>query len=314
MIQKTIEALRLKNKYKGEAYLLFITLLWSGTFVIIKEALADSSPVVFLSLRFSLAAIILLPFALKYFKPLGIKEIKAGIFLGFLMFLAFAAQTAGLKYTTATKSAFITGSLVVIIPFLQFLIEKKMPSAGTSIGTVLVFSGILFLSGQSDSFTNTIANLGGDFNIGDVLTLICALIYALHIVMLDVVSRKINFRALVFLQVATVALCGWVAAIIFDFSGIEKILIEPGFPLIWGVVYTAVFATVITTTIQTRYQKTVTPAKAGIIYSFEPIFATLLAFFLLNEKITIFGIAGCLLIFIGLLLSELYDTFIKTKL
>ena len=88
---------------------------------------------------------------------------------------------------------------------------------------------------------------------------------------------------------------------------VETIHFNLSINLVLAVLYTAVLATVLTTTLQTKYQKFVTPSIAGIILSFEPIFAAIFAFFMLNEKISNFGLIGCLLIFAGLIVSETFN-------
>ena len=111
------------------------------------------------------------------------------------------------------------------------------------------------------------------------------------------------------MQMFVTAAAAFLASSFFDMIDIEKVRIEYTEYLIFGILYTSIFATLITTAIITRYQKNVTPTKAAIIYSLEPIFASVLAFFLLNEKITNFGILGAVLIFTGLIISETYDYF-----
>ncbi len=300
------------RKYFAEGALLLVTLLWGATFVIVKESLDDASPMLFITLRFSFASIFLIPFAIRKRELFNKASVKAGLFLGSLMFLAFAAQTAGLKYTTATKSGFLTGSLVVMVPVFQLLIEKRRPSNGSIIGIILVFFGILFLSSGGNSIFTFISELGGNFNFGDFLTLICAALFALHVVYLDMLTKKFDFRILVFFQIVISGVLGFIFAIMFDLVQLENLKMDATGGLVFGILYTAIFATIITTILQTKYQKEVSPSKAGIIYSFEPIFAALFAFFVLSEKITNFGFAGSMLIFSGLIVSEVYDS-IKNK-
>jgi len=115
------------KKYNGEAALLFNTLIWGGTFALIKNALSDVSTMLFLGLRFGIASLIFLPFVYKYLVKTNLKTILAGSVLGLFYFSGFAAQTFGLNLTTATKSGFITGTFVVFIPILQLIIEKRKP-------------------------------------------------------------------------------------------------------------------------------------------------------------------------------------------
>ena len=292
---------------KGEAALLFTTVIWGGTFAIIKSALGSISPMMFLTFRFSMATIIFLPFVFSRLKKLDKESIRQGLILGFLYFGGFASQTLGLNYTSATKSAFITGTFVIFTPIFQIVIEKKLPGKGNIIGILLVASGLIFLSSRGTNFLDIIHELGTNFNIGDYLTLVCAVFYSLYIVYLDIVSKKIDTLSLVFMQIAVTAVGAIAGAMLFEASGIEAVKFILNKDVIFAVIYTSILATILTTTLQTKFQKYTTPAKAGIIFSFEPIIASVVAFFLLSEKISNFGLAGCIFIFCGLLISEVMD-------
>ena len=299
------------KKYSGELIMLLVTLLWGATFAIIKEALNDISTMLFISIRFSIVGVLLLP--ILFIKKVDFNKsvIYSGCLLGFILFMGFATQTVGLKYTTATKSGFLTGTAVVIIPILQTIIEKKKPSKGSILGTVIVIIGILFMSSGGESIISFVSGLGSHFNFGDLLTLICAFFFALYVVYLDVVSKKYGFLQLLFLQILVIAFLGFLSSQFFSYTAFEYPRINFTPQLIFALFYTSIFATLITTALQTKYQKLISPTKAGIIFSFEPIFAATIAFFLLSEKITNFGLIGASLIFIGLIVSEVYDNIIK---
>lgn len=306
MNNSSINAFR--KRFKGEIALLIITVIWGATFPIIKESLNDSTPFIFVAVRFSIASILILPFFLSKVRLLNKETLKAGLVLGVLMFGGFVTQTIGLNHTTATKSGFITGSVVVMIPFLQFYMEKKIPTKGAIFGTILVFIGLLFLSSGGNDLISFITDLGGSFNFGDFMTLVCAIIFAHYVVYIDIYTNKYEFIFLFSLQIFTTAILGILSASfigISDFGEIRFVLTES---LIFGLLYTGILATVVNIGIQTKFQKLITPTKAGIIYSFEPIFAAVFAFFLLNEKISNFGFIGMGLIFFGLISSEIYDT------
>lgn len=292
-------------KYKSELLLIFVTLLWGATFVIVKEALNDISSMAFIAVRFIISAIILFPFILK--RKYDKETILAGVLLGVLLFMGFATQTVGLKFTSATKSGFLTGTAVIMIPLLQILIEKRPPTKGVIIGTILVLIGISFLSSGGTSIFSLFKDISTNFNLGDGLTLICALFFGLYIIYLDLKTSKYDFWVLLFLQILTTAILSIVFLFIFSFAEIETIRVNVNSNLVMAILYTSIFATLITTALQTKYQKNVTPAKAGIIFSFEPIFAAVFAFFILGEKITNFGYLGASLIILGLLVSELYE-------
>ncbi|HSP87793.1 MAG TPA: DMT family transporter [Ignavibacteriaceae bacterium] len=294
------------KKYLPEILLMVTALIWGITFVIIKSALNDISPFFFISLRFLFSTIFLLPFVFKIFKGINKQTIKGGLVLGLLYFLSFSTQTLGLKYTTATRSAFITGTFVMFIPLFQILIVKRYPTKHVVAGVLLTLIGLFFLTSKNESLFNIFTEINENFNIGDLLTVGCAIAYALYVIYLDIISKKSDYKPLVFLQISLTGVCGILFTFIFEISGIEDLKFNFNYDLLLALLYTSVFATVIAATLQTKYQKFVTPSIAGIILSFEPIFAALFAFFMLNEKISNFGLIGCLLIFCGLIISEIY--------
>lgn len=295
------------KKYVGESALLFNTLIWGGTFALIKNSFTDISPLLFLGLRFSIATLILLPFIYSSLKITNKKTILAGAILGAFYFSGFAAQTFGLNLTTATKSGFITGTFVVFIPILQLIIEKRKPKWFNLLSVLLVLLGLVMLSSKGNNVLEFIRQLGKDFNLGDLLTLICALLFAFQVVYVDVFTKKYDYLPMVFVQLLITGIGGFILTYIFSISSMEEIRFAINANVIGSVLYTSIFASIIATVIQLKFQKTVSPTKAGIIFSIEPIFAAIFAYFLLSEKISNFGLAGCVLIFIGLIVSEIFS-------
>ena len=297
------------KKNTAEFILILVTLIWGATFVIIKVALNDISPMTFVATRFSIAAIVLFPFFIKIRKRFNWDLTVSGILLGVMFFLGFATQTIGLKYTSATKSGFITGTFVIFTPIFQLLFEKKKPSKGNLIGVVLVLAGLIFLSSKGSSILDIFHEIGEGFNIGDFFTLLCAIFFAMYLVYLDILTKKFEFFPLVILQVGSTAVLGIIFAIVLSILGVETIKLSLSKNLIFALLYTSILATVVSTTLQTKYQKYLTPTKVGIILSFEPIFSAVTAFIILNEIISRFSFLGGLFIFTGLLVAELFDKF-----
>jgi drug/metabolite transporter (DMT)-like permease len=297
----------LMNKYIALGALILTTIIWGGTFVIIKESLTFVSPMVFISSRFLIATLLLLPFVTLIFKGSTAVEVKGGLILGLFFFIGFATQTIGLNFTTATKSAFITGTFVIFTPILQLIFEKRNPSRWNITGIILVIIGMIFLSSRGTSVFDVFSEIGSNFNIGDFLTLICALSYSGYIVYLDIISKKAKFMPLVFIQISLTAVGGILFLLIFAASGIEQVRMEFNSYVIIALLYTALLATLVSTILQTRFQKYVTPTKAAIIFSFEPVIAALLAYILINELLGSFGVIGGIFIFAGLLVSEIFE-------
>ncbi len=295
------------KKYVGEGALLLNTIIWGATFALIKGALDDSSPMMFVALRFGLAALILFPFIYKKIFAAHKQTLIAGSILGLFFFAGFATQTIGLNHTTATKSGLITGTFVVIIPILQLIIEQRKPRWFNIASILLVLIGLILLSSKGEHFFDLLDELGSDFNIGDFLTLLCAILFAFQVVYVDVFTKKYDYLPMVFMQLFITGLGGLLFAQIFSVFNLETVRLAFSSNLIFAVLYTSVFASILATVIQLKYQKVVTPTKAGIIYSFEPIMAAVFAYFLLSEKISNFGLLGGLFIFIGLIFSEFFE-------
>ena len=277
---------------KAELVLLSITFVWGGTFAVVKFALNSASPLAFLAIRFGIASLVFpLVYRRNYFS-MDKATLLGGMFLGFLLMIGFAFQTFGLKYTTSSKSAFITGLLVAFTPVAQAVIEKKMPSRGNLLGVALVAIGLYLLTSPS----------GHGFNFGDLLTLFCAVSYAVYIVYLDVFSKKHDVTKLTLLQLVVTCILSIGAAPLF-----EKVEVHVTTGLLWSLLYTAILATVFSTYLQTKYQRETTPTRAAVIYSMEPLLANVIAFIALGEFVGYVGAVGGLLIIAGLLTSELLD-------
>lgn len=281
-----------KLQRRAEGLLLACTLIWGSTFVIMKFALSEVSPLFFVAIRFLIATgILVLIFRSRLLSISRDALIKGGA-LGILLGLGFATQTIGLNFTTASKSAFVTGTMVIFTPLMQFIIERRFPTVGNIVGVGSVSLGLYFLTSPA----------GSEFNIGDALTLICAILFAIYIVYLDVISKEIAADHLTFIQIATVGILCALLAVFF-----EPISFEPT-SLFWSsLIYLTLLATLLTTYVQTRHQKYTTPTRAAIIFSLEPVIAAIMAYFILNEIIGTLGVFGGALIVAGLLISELSD-------
>ncbi|GIK22294.1 MAG: DMT family transporter [Ignavibacterium sp.] len=295
------------KKYFGEIALFSMTIIWGATFALMKDAFSDISPSLFVGIRFTLAALFIIPFAFNRLKLINKQTFLAGSILGVFYFSGFATQTIGLNLTTATKSGFITGTFVVFIPILQLIIERRKPGWFNLISVALVLIGLLMLSSGGNNLINFVQKLGSDFNLGDLLTLICALLFAFQVVYVDIFTKKYDYLPMVFVQLLITSIGGFLLAFVFSFTSLETFRFALTGNLVFTILYTSIFASVLATIIQLKYQKVVSPTKAGIIYSIEPIFAAVFAYFLLNEKISNFGLAGCVLIFSGLILSEIFS-------
>jgi drug/metabolite transporter (DMT)-like permease len=279
-------------KSRAELALLATTLIWGNTFIAMKFILREASPMLNVGIRFGVAGLVFLVLFRHKLFPIPKSNIIKGSVLGVFLFLGFVTQNVGLIYTTASKSAFITGLMVVIVPFLQIIVEKRGPKIGNIVGVALVTCGLWLLTSPA----------GSEFNIGDALTVVCAFVFAMYIVYLDVISREMTTERLVFMQIASTGILAWIAVLAFEVP-----VVSFSTTSIVALLYLTLLATVLTTYVQTRFQKDTTPTRAAVIFSVEPVIASVSAYFVLGEQIGPLGVVGGGLIFAGVLLSELSD-------
>jgi drug/metabolite transporter (DMT)-like permease len=283
---------------RAELYLLSITVVWGSTFVLTKLVLENASPFAYVFIRFAVASILIAVFFFRRLRVISKDAIAKGTILGVLLFAGFALQTVGLKYTTASKSAFVTGLMVVFTPLFQLIIERKPPKLGNVIGVVLVAIGLFFLTSPK----------GSEFNIGDELTLICAILFSLYTVFLSIYSKEHDPAHLTFMQFSLTAILSVVA---MPFLETAYVNINGNFFVL--IAYLAAMPTVVALYVMAKYQKYTTPTRSAVIYSMEPPFAALFAFLIIGEQIGMIGIAGGVLILFGLIISELSDVIFKRK-
>jgi drug/metabolite transporter (DMT)-like permease len=288
----------MNKRTRAELYLLLITLIWGSTFVVTKFVLQDAGPFLYTTIRFLIATLV---FGVAFFprlRTIGKTAALKGAILGFLLFIGFATQTVGLLHTTASKSAFITGMMVAFTPICQLAIERKSPKVGNLVGVVLVMAGLYFLTSPT----------GSHFTLGDGLTLICALSFAFYIVYLDIFSQNCDASHLTFMQFAVTAGLAGLSYLVFeDFH----MVLNLEFTI--GVLYLAIFATVIALFVQVRYQKDTTPTRSAVVFSVEPVVAAIVAYFVLGERLGEYGILGASLIMAGVAVSEFSDSLFKPK-
>lgn len=280
------------RKTKAETALLATTLIWGSTFAVQKIGLQDISPLMLISCRFSVAVCVFLLLFWRRIFPLTVPATFKGVILGLFLFLGFVVQTIGLNDTTASKSAFITSMMVVFVPVLQFVVERRAPTFGNILGIAIVSFGLWLLTSPA----------GSSFTVGDALTLLASLVFAVYIVYLDVISHEMTTLQLTFLQTATTAILSVLSVLLF-----EGIHLTVTLRLVVSLSYLTFFATVLTTYIQTRFQKDTTPTRAAIIFTIEPVIASLIAYLMLGEQLGLLGMVGGGLIVVGVLLSELSE-------
>ncbi len=279
----------LPDARRAEIILVVVTAAWGLTFPLIKGALADATPMAFIALRFTLATLVLAPFLGGPMRITSWAAARAGILLGALFAAGWAFQTFGLTITTAGKSAFLTGTNVLFVPLLSWRLEHERPPLASVAGALLAVCGIALLTHPENM----------RFNLGDLLTLGCAVVFALEIVVLQILSRRHGSWALMWPAIATTAVLAGLAAAFET----PRIAWTPRLGA--ALAFTGIVATAIALVLHMRWQKETTAVRAGVIYSLEPVFALLFAAALFGERMPGLSLAGGAAIVSGVIVSEL---------
>ncbi|MCX7721308.1 MAG: DMT family transporter [Dictyoglomus thermophilum] len=278
------------DELKGLLILTLITFVWGSTFSFTKITLEVFTPFFLLFLRFLLGAFVLFLFLILKKQRISINF--SGVILGIINFSAIAFQTFGLRYTTATKTAFITGLSVLLVPFFEKIIFKSKIYWNLWLAVFAGFIGLIFLTTDFSSIST--------INWGDFLVLVCAVLYAIQIVYISYVVERREIFDLAFSEILFTAVFSLLFFLIFEPRNLPLNFILKNS---LSVIYLGIVATAFTLTLQLVGQKYVSPTKSALIYNLEPVFATLFAFLLLSERLNFQQIMGASLILISLFIS-----------
>ena len=276
----------------ADGVLLGVSAFWGTSFAIVKEALPLTTPANFLFIRFAMACLLLLPLAWARRETFSRELLWKGGVIGIFLFTAFLTQTWGLAFTSASRSGFLTGLSVILVPLLSILILRQMPGRLPLIGALLAFTGLYLLSAADQVQALP-------FNIGDVLTLVCAVLWAGHILALGRFSPGGDTFGLAFLQLLTAG----VGSLIWAGATGELAFRLP--PLVYGsALYLAVACTILAYLGQTWAQARTSPTRTAVILSMEPVFAACFAWVWIGERLGPWGWAGAGCILAGIVLVE----------
>lgn len=281
--------MRLNRSQWADFSLLLVAFVWGSTFVVVKWAIEDLPPLPFLAIRFALAFISLLPFL--YFQKAHISKgtLLKGVALGGLLFSGYAWQTVGLQYTTASNAGFITGLSVVFVPVFVTITTRKLPNPGLILGVLCALIGLAFLS-LGDRF---------QLNKGDLMVLVCALSFALHIFFVGRYAPQSNATVLACVQIFTVSVLSGISSFFLP-QPIMNFSTNVWFALL----VTAIPATSLAFFVQSKMQQFTSPTHTALIFTMEPVFAAISAFFFAGEISTHRGLIGAALVLVGMLIAE----------
>lgn len=266
--------------------LVLVTAIWGSTFVIIKDALSLIDPRDFLAIRFTLAALILLPFVLRGLRRAGKQALLAGVGIGAVYGVAQILQTVGLAHTSASASGFLTGAYVVMTPFLARAVMRSPLTKRVLTASIVALAGIGVLS-----------LTGFAIGAGEALTLASAFVYALHIVLVAAFAESIDPLLFAVLQLIGIA------AITVPAALPDGITLQHSGSVWFAILYTAVLASVVVLFLQSWAQQHLSAATAAVIMALEPLFAAGFAVALGMDALTVRLLVGGGLIMGAILLA-----------
>ena len=281
-------------RLKADLTLLVVSIIWGSAFVAQRVAGQMGSVYLFNGARYLLAALVVLPLALRVKrkdKPsltMSRDQYKWMIVAGFLLFLGSAFQQAGMVYTTAGNAGFITSLYVVLVPIALFFVWGEKPHWMSIAAVGLAGVGAYLLS------------TGGRFEVkaGDALELLGALFWTFHVIVLGKFASK--FEAMSF-SVGQLFVC---AILNIGIGLFAEPMMSFTWPLMFAIAYTALFSLGLCYTLQVWAQRHTPPADAALILSLESVFAVISGWLILNERLVLIQIFGCVLIFIAVVLSQ----------
>lgn len=292
--------LQTSRSLRAHLLLLGVVCIWGSTFVLVKSALADVSPLLFNVLRMTLAFACLAFYYRGHFGRIDRRALGAGALVGFCLAMGYQFQTAGLRLTTPSKSAFITGMVVVLVPLFSAIPGlrargTRAPSWNAWLGAIAAFIGIVLLTTPTGAGFNP-----RSIGVGDLLTFGCALGFSFHVLALAHLAPRFAFEQLALLQIGFCAV----------FMALSMPLLEHPWihwspRVVVALLITSILATATAFAVQSWAQQFLPATHTALILALEPVFAWITSFLLLGDRLSHRSAAGALLILCGIALTEL---------
>ncbi len=292
-----------------------VVAVWGSTFVLVKGALADATPAAFNLIRMTLAFALLALAYHRSWRGIRREQLAAGALVGLCLAAGYQFQTTGLARTTPSKSAFITGLVVVLVPLFSSIPSLRPPGArpprwNAYLGAALAFAGILLLTAPAAAQAHAQASALGSaasllpdlhsINLGDVLTLGCAIGFTFHCLALGHISPRIAFQPLALLQIG---FCAVFMALSLPFMEHPHVTWTPR--LMIALAIAAALATAAAFSIQSWAQAVLPSTHIALLLTLEPVFAWITSFVFTGERLGLRPASGALLILAGIALTEL---------
>lgn len=275
---------------QAELMMLFVTFSWSSSYLLMKIALTGVDPFTLMCLRFTIAFVCVLPLLLKTIIICSKRTVAKGLFLGFMVYASLIGTIVGLKHTTASTAAFLGTTAVVLVPIIEGVWQRKMPPMLTILSIALAFVGLVLFTVKD----------GLSLDIGALYCLWGAFGYAVYIVVVGRMANEKDMFSATLMQFGAIAIFSGLSAFIFETPHLPQTGMQ------WGAILgLAVICSAFCFVMQSIVQRYLSPSRTGLIFSMEPVFAAILAYFFLNEVMDGQGLIGALLIMIANVLKNI---------
>lgn len=284
----------------AELIMIVVAIIWGTGFVVTKLAMDNGIGVYYLLFIRFLVASILLMFVI-FLKKIKIKKemLLPGIIQGILLTLGYSIQTMALNYTTPAKNSVLTGLNVIFVPYILLIFFRKKLDIFTIISSILAFFGTLLLSGNISSFS--------EINKGDLLSMLCAIFFALYIIVIDKYANKINVFVMSFIQFFTVMI------LCLLLSLTEGEIKQLNSTSLISMIYLGVFGTFVAYNLQIMAQKVLSASRTVLFLSLEVVFGVLISIISGYDSFSLNILVGTLLVFAGIVIAETKLDFIFKK-
>ncbi len=275
---------------RQELVLIFITMVWGGTFLVVHRAMAHSGPFFFVGLRFATASLLLAFFFRRYLRHITWLEIKAGALIGVAIAGGYGLQTWGMQTISSSQSAFLTALYVPVVPLLQWLFLRRPPGLMAWLGILLAFTGLVLVAGPQDGSLT--------LNAGEIATLLSTLAIAAEIILISRYAGQVDVRRVTLVQLLVASACAFVLMLPNGES-----LPTLSAPLLFSALGLGAASALIQVTMNWA-QRSVSPTRATVIYAGEPVWAGVVGR-IAGERLPAAALLGGALIVCGVIVSEL---------
>lgn len=298
-----------KTNLLAKLGLLITAILWGSSLTVVKQASQTFNPNFILAVRFTISCILLAIIFHKKILKSTKSDIKSGLIIGIFLFLAYSSQTIGVGYADPGRSAFLSASYCVIVPFLSWIITKIAPDKYNISAAILCIIGIFFIA-MSGSDGGSLFAASKEALLGDGLALLSGVLFASHIVAVSLLAKNKDPITMTILQFFMAAILSWVVTFVFEDN--SQIILSSNRP-IYELLYLAIMCTTVALLLQNVGQKYTNESSAAIILGFESVFGIIIPVALGMEKLTTKSVIGFIFVFIAIMVSETKLEFLRKK-